>query len=97
MITNHFAGFDSESFSAGLINFQISYSMYGKWNSGMKIEIAQKLMGEFLDSIKNTKNLEIALRCYGHQTPFRPTRNCQDSKLEIPFAQGIAMTCIKYF
>ncbi len=60
--------------------------MYGKWNSGMKIEIAQKLMGEFLDSIKNTKNLEIALRCYGHQTPFRPTRDCQDSKLEIPFA-----------
>ena len=69
-----------------LFIFDDSYSMYGKWNSGMKIEIAQKLMGEFLDSIKNTKNLEIALRCYGHQTPFRPTRNCQDSKLEIPFA-----------
>jgi Ca-activated chloride channel family protein len=60
--------------------------MYAPWNTGIKIEVAQKLMGEFLDSLKTTKNLEIALRCYGHQTPFRPVRNCEDSKLEVPFA-----------
>jgi Ca-activated chloride channel family protein len=79
-------GYKPNALTRMLFIFDDSYSMYGKWNSGMKIEVAQKLMGEFLDSIKNTKNLEIALRCYGHQTPFKPTRNCQDSKLEIPFA-----------
>lgn len=69
-----------------LFIFDDSYSMYGGWNTGIKIEVAQKLMSEFLDSLKGTKNLEIALRCYGHQTPFRPQRNCEDSKLEVPFA-----------
>ena len=60
--------------------------MYGGWGSGTKIDIAKKLMGEFLDSLQNTPKLEIALRCYGHQTPFKPKRNCEDSKLEVPFA-----------
>ena len=69
-----------------LFIFDDSFSMYSRWNSGSRIEIAQKLMGEFLDSIKTINNLEIALRCYGHQTPYTPNRNCQDSKLEIPFA-----------
>ena len=59
--------------------------MYGKWGSGNKTDISKKLMGEFLDSLKNTPKLELALRCYGHQSPFRPNRNCQDSKLEVPF------------
>ncbi|HEY1040605.1 MAG TPA: VWA domain-containing protein, partial [Bacteroidia bacterium] len=77
--------FDPNATTRILFIFDDSYSMYGNWNTGMKIEIAQKLMSEFLDSLKGTKNLEIALRCYGHQTPFRPTRDCQDSKLEVPF------------
>ena len=50
-------------------------------------------MGEFLDSLKNTPKLQLALRCYGHQTPFRPNRNCQDSKLEVPF--DVALTNCK--
>ncbi len=78
--------FDSTAITRLLFIFDDSYSMYGTWNSGTKIDIAKKLMGEFLDSIKNTPNLEIALRCYGHQTSFRPKRNCEDSKLEVPFA-----------
>jgi Ca-activated chloride channel family protein len=69
-----------------LFIFDDSFSMNSRWNSGSRIEIAQKLMGEFLDSIKIITNLEIALRCYGHQTPYTPNRNCEDSKLEIPFA-----------
>lgn len=87
--TKDFTGgkkFDPDATTRILFIFDDSYSMYGNWNTGMKIEIAQKLMSEFLDSLKGTKNLEIALRCYGHQTPFRPTRNCEDSKLEVPFA-----------
>ncbi len=43
-------------------------------------------MGEFLDSLKNIPNLELALRCYGHTTFFRPERNCEDTKLEVAFA-----------
>ena len=42
-------------------------------------------MGEFLDSLKSIPNLELALRCYGHQTFIKPTRNCKDTKLEVPF------------
>lgn len=69
-----------------LFIFDDSYSMYAPWSSNVKIDVAKKVMGEFLDSLKNTPNLEIALRCYGHTTFFRPDRNCKDTKLEVPFA-----------
>ena len=69
-----------------LFIFDDSYSMYAPWNSNIKIEVAKKVMGEFLDSMVNVPNLELALRCYGHTTYFKPTRNCKDTKLEVPFA-----------
>lgn len=69
-----------------LFIFDDSYSMYAPWNSNIKIEVAKKIMGEFLDSLKTIPNLELALRCYGHQTFIKPTRDCKDTKLEIPFA-----------
>lgn len=69
-----------------LFIFDDSYSMYAPWNSNIKIEVAKQVMGEFLDSLKNEPNLELALRCYGHTTFFKPDRNCKDSKLEVPFA-----------
>lgn len=59
--------------------------MYAPWNSNIKIEVAKKIMGEFLDSLKGLPNLELALRCYGHTTFIKPERNCKDTKLEIPF------------
>lgn len=71
-----------------LFIFDDSYSMYAPWNSNIKIEVAKKVMGDFLDSLKNTPNLELALRCYGHTTFFKPERNCKDSKLEVPFANA---------
>jgi len=58
-----------------LFIFDDSFSMNGPWNSNIKIEVAKKVMGEFLDSLKNIPNLELALRCYGHTTFFRPERN----------------------
>lgn len=69
-----------------LFIFDDSYSMYAPWNSNIKIEVAKQVMGDFLDSLKNEPNLELALRCYGHTTFFKPDRNCKDSKLEVPFA-----------
>jgi Ca-activated chloride channel homolog len=71
-----------------LFIFDDSYSMYAPWNSNIKIEVAKKVMGEFLDSLQNIPNLELALRCYGHTTFFKPDRNCKDSKLEVAFADA---------
>lgn len=60
--------------------------MNAPWSSSTpKIFVAKKVLAEFMDSLKNIPDLEIALRCYGHQTFFRPTRDCEDTKLEIPF------------
>ncbi len=69
-----------------LFIFDDSYSMYAPWNSSPKIQVAKKVMGLLMDSIKNIPNLEVALRCYGHTTFIQPTRNCKDTKLEVPFA-----------
>lgn len=73
-----------------LFIFDDSYSMYAPWNSNVKIEVAKKVMGEFLDSLKNLPDLELALRCYGHTTFFKPERNCKDTKLEVPFADALS-------
>lgn len=77
--------YDANSTTRILFIFDDSFSMFGKWGNGTKIDVSKKLMGEFLDSLQKTPKLQLALRCYGHQTPFRPNRNCQDSKLEVPF------------
>lgn len=73
-----------------LFVFDASYSMFGQWQSGMKMDLAKKLLSEFLDSINGapgTENLELAFRAYGHQVPLRPQRSCTDTKLEVPFAK----------
>ena len=68
-----------------LFVFDASFSMFGQWQSGMKMDIAKKMLGEFLDSIKSFDHLEVAFRVYGHQHGLRPQRDCQDTKLEVPF------------
>ena len=67
-----------------LFIFDASLSMYGRWQSDYEISIAQKLLSNMLDSLKNVKNLELALRVYGHQKNF-PPQDCNDTKLEVPF------------
>lgn len=69
-----------------LFIFDASFSMYGQWQSGMKMDIAKRMLTEFLDSLKTVPNLEIAFRVYGHQYRLIPKKNCEDSKLEVPFA-----------
>ncbi|MGZ6523215.1 MAG: vWA domain-containing protein [Bacteroidia bacterium] len=70
--------------------FDASFSMFGQWQSGMKMDIAKKMLSDFLDSIKGVGNLEVALRCYGHQVPLRPERSCTDTKLEVPFNSNLS-------
>lgn len=64
-----------------------SQSMYAKWENGQKMQIATKLLRELVDSLKDTKKVEVALRVYGHQNSVNSDgRNCKDTKLEVPFS-----------
>lgn len=67
-----------------LFVFDASQSMYGRWQSDMKIDVAKKLMSNLLDSLVDFENLQIALRVYGHQKHYPPA-DCNDTKLEVPF------------
>lgn len=88
LFTFFFSLLNSQVTNRILFIFDDSYSMYAPWNSNVKIEVAKKIMGEFLDSLGSEPNLQLALRCYGHTTFFKPERNCKDSKLEVPFADA---------
>jgi Ca-activated chloride channel family protein len=69
-----------------LFVFDGSQSMYGRWESGAKIDVAQKLMTQILDSLQSldSKSFQLALRVYGHQKPV-PPQDCNDTKLEVSF------------
>jgi Ca-activated chloride channel family protein len=77
-----------------LFLFDASNSMYGQWQSGVKIDIAKKLLGQLLDSLQPIENLQLALRVYGHQKPVTP-QDCDDTKLEVPFSNKNALTIKK--
>ncbi|NNC86801.1 MAG: VWA domain-containing protein [Bacteroidia bacterium] len=66
-----------------------SQSMVGRWESGTKYDIAQRLLSEIVDSINNVNNVEMALRVYGHTKNY-PPQDCDDTRLEVPFASGNA-------
>jgi len=61
-----------------------SQSMLAEWDSGTKMRVAQRLLSEMVDSLKDIDNVEMALRVYGHQSPV-PPQDCDDTKLEVPF------------
>lgn len=69
-----------------LFVFDASQSMYGRWQSDMKINIARNLLIKVLDSLQSIPDLEVALRLYGHQYQF-PPQVCNDTKLEVPFGK----------
>lgn len=60
--------------------------MHGRWESGLKIDVAQRMMTQLLDSLASLKNphLQVGLRVYGHQKPV-PPQDCNDTRLEVPF------------
>lgn len=72
-----------------LFVFDGSQSMYARWESGQKINIAQQLMTRMLDSLQSLKSdkFQLALRVYGHQKPV-PPQDCNDTRLEVPFANN---------
>jgi Ca-activated chloride channel family protein len=62
-----------------------SGSMLAKWENTYRITVAKKLLSDFVDSLRSDKNLELALRVYGHQYD-RRLKRCDDTKLEAGFA-----------
>lgn len=69
-----------------LFIFDGSGSMHGRWQSGNKIDVAQRLMIQMLDSLNSLdiENFQLALRVYGHTKP-SPPQDCNDTHLEVPF------------
>ncbi len=63
-----------------------SGSMLARWENTHRITVAKKLLSEMIDSLREVRNLELALRIYGHQYDQR-LRRCDDSKLEVPFSR----------
>ena len=55
-----------------LFIFDASQSMYSKWDGNSRMEIAKELLSNMLDSLDNKENLQVGLRCYGHQLPSPP-------------------------
>jgi Ca-activated chloride channel family protein len=72
-----------------LFIFDASQSMAGTWQKETKIAIARRVMIHILDSLEHVPHLQMALRVYGHRSPV-PPQDCNDTKLEVPFAEGNA-------
>ncbi len=69
-----------------LFLFDASQSMYARWETNTKYEIAKKLLGEMVDSLQPIDDLELALRVYGHTKKY-PPQDCDDTRLEVAFGK----------
>lgn len=72
-----------------LFIFDASQSMFAKWQTDRRINIAQNFLTEFVDSIKHIPNVQLGLRLFGHQHRFPPQR-CDDTRLEVGFSDDNA-------
>lgn len=69
-----------------LFIFDASQSMFGHFSGEAKIDVAQKLFSEALDSLKKVDNLELALRVYGNRSDINSrAQDCEDTHLEVAF------------
>ena len=82
---NSFAQKETET-TRILFIFDASKSMFGHFGGKPKIDIAQRLLCEAVDSLKDMPNVELALRVYGNRTAVTPgNQDCNDTHLEVPF------------
>src|ERR1017187_2003491 len=70
-----------------LFVFDASNSMKTMYDGKPRIEQAKLLFYKFIDSLNHLKNYEFALRIYGNTVKY-PPGDCNDSKLEVPFAKN---------
>lgn len=76
-----------EQITRVLFVFDASRSMVANHGPLTRMEGAKKLFYKFVDSLAHYKNMQFALRMYGHTVKY-PPGNCSDSKLIVPFAKG---------
>jgi Ca-activated chloride channel family protein len=63
-----------------------SGSMYATMDKDSRINVARRILTKLMDSLEHAKQVEVALRVYGHTSP--PAKHdCKDTKLEVPFGQ----------
>lgn len=72
-----------------LFVFDASNSMKAKHGDKTRIQGAKDLFYKFIDSLSRQKNIQFALRMYGHTVKY-PPGDCKDSKLVVPFSVGNA-------
>ncbi len=73
-----------------LFIFDGSFSMYDTWDRTPKIDYAKRVLVELVDSLRNVPNLQMALRTLGADYSLYPHRNCEDTRLVVPFAPNNA-------
>lgn len=77
----------TESLTRVLFVFDASNSMKAKHGNKTRIQGAKDLFYQFLDSLSKQKNIQFALRMYGHTVKY-PPGDCKDSKLIVPFGKN---------
>jgi len=83
------SNFKKKTLTRILFIFDASQSMLGKWEKHTKVKVAKKMLSRMVDSLRNVKNVQLALRVYGHQS-YVPPQDCDDTKLEVSFADNNA-------
>ncbi len=73
-----------------LFMFDASFSMFDTWQKSPKIDIAKKVLTEIVDSLRTIPNLQMALRTFGADYALYPKRNCEDTRLLVPFSDNTA-------
>lgn len=82
-----------EQLTRVLFVFDASRSMVNTHGPLTRMEGAKKLFNKFVDSLSKHKNMQFALRMYGHTVKY-PPGNCNDTKLIVPFGKN-NLTLIK--
>jgi Ca-activated chloride channel family protein len=78
---------NEEKYTRVLFVFDASKSMKTKHGNKTRMVGAKELFVKFLDSLNKQKNIEFALRMYGHTVKY-PPGDCKDSKLVVPFSKN---------
>jgi Ca-activated chloride channel family protein len=72
-----------------LLILDASNSMNSAWGNQTRIQAAREILNQELEILRGVQNVEVALRVYGHQTPFNNlNQDCNDTRLEIPFGSN---------
>ncbi len=70
-----------------LFVFDASKSMKTQHKNTARINGAKLMFYDFIDSLSKQKNIQFALRMYGHTVNY-PPGDCKDSKLIVPFGKN---------